>query len=166
MRIKNNRLARDINSVNGFTVCAFAAASLIFAVLTLIFGTDGDVYRLHLFPKLFVSMFCYSLVFISEMLFLGAFVGLCIGDRCCAGAAETVVYGVSAIICTAAAIPLMFQTDAFFYAFLLLVASACFFLMLTARAETGNGVSTVLTVLCGVGAAYQIYISFSMMLLN
>lgn len=165
MRIKNNRIAQEMSRVNGLTVCVFAAVSLVFAVITLIFGTDGDVYRLHVYPKLFVSMFCYSLVFVSHMLFFGAYVGVCAGS-CGCERGETVIYGISSLVCSSAAIPLMFQTDAFFYAFLLLFSSACFYLMLTLKTRSGGGLFTLLALLCGGGTSYMLYISFSLMLLN
>ena len=166
MRIKNSKISREVSALNGFSICISAAAALVFAIVTLIFGTDGDVYGEHIFPKLFVSMFCYSLIFSSHMLFLGAYVGINIGDCFGIRKIEELIYGISAIVCEAAAIPLMFQTTAFFYAFLLKLSSMCFFLLITMRMCRDNGITTLLAILCGVGASYQIYISFSLMLLN
>ena len=166
MKIKNNTLSRELNTVNGFTVCIFAAVSLVFAIVTLIFGTDSDVYCKYVFPKLFVSMFCYSLVFIVHMTVLGAYVGIGMGEYGCMKREETAVYGIVALICEAAAIPLSFQTKAFFYAFLLLMSSFCFFLLLAFKGNRNGILSAVLAVLCGAGFLYQIYISFSLMLLN
>ena len=166
MNIKNKKLARDISTVNGFSVCCFAAVSLAFSVLTLIIGTDGDVYRKYLFPGLFVSMFCYSLVFVTHMIFLGAYVGICSDECCCQCKSDVLVCGISAIICEAASIPLMFQAKAFFYAFLLVLSSLAFFLLISFKRSAGTMMTVVLAVLCGVGAAYQIYLSFSLMLLN
>ena len=166
MRIKNRRIARDMSTISGFTVCCFAFASLIFAVLTLMIGTDGEIYRQYRFPGMFVSMFCYSLAFVAFMLFLGAYVGICVEGPCCQSRGDILICGVSALICAAASVPLAFQAKAFFYAFLLIAVSLTFFLFMTFKRERGNLLTAVLCVLCGAGYAYQLYVAFSLMLLN
>lgn len=166
MKIMSRRIARELSAVNGTAVSVFAAVSLIFAVLTLIFGTDGDVFGKYVFPKPFVSMFCYSLIFVSHMLFSGAYVGICVSQCRPGGRSEIAIYGSATLICSAAAVPLTFRTDAFFYSLLLLVSSACFYLLMTVKVYRGGTLPTLLTLLCGFGISYHIYLSFSLMLLN